>query len=147
MRPLALVALLGVAASAAVSVVTQRVWKLEGVGEFSPFEVVLTASESEIKIRAGGVSNRFAHAVLTRDEAASLGRALLEAAGETEKKCEAVETHGFILPRGDLGMPSHTVTTECTPEKCPAVVPNCPMGRVFVNGAYACAKLTMDGAK
>ena len=54
---------------------------------------------------------------LTSEEAASLGRALLEAAGQPEKVCAA--QNSIIIGPGDLRMPPSMATTECTPEKCP----------------------------
>lgn len=80
-----LVALLAVGASAAV--IMSRAWHLDSrVSVVEKTDTVsLTVSESGTSFARGiGSTN------LTREEAASLGRALLEAAGQPEKVCPAL---------------------------------------------------------
>lgn len=85
---LPLLAVLLCAAVGASAAVVSHVWKLgdDGAGLFA---VVLTTGDEGITLRAGGTVSRFTPARLTKEEAASLGRALLEAAGQPEKVCAA----------------------------------------------------------
>lgn len=77
-----------VGASAAVSM--SKSWRLtrdDGTGTTS---VTMTETPDGVDLLTWGRS-RFEAVKLTKEEAASLGRALLEAAGEPEKVCPAVQ--------------------------------------------------------
>lgn len=119
------VALLAVGASAAVSM--SKSWRLtrdDGTGTTS---VTMTETPEGVDLLTWG-RTRFEAVKMTKDEAASLGRALLEAAGQPEKMCPP--SSGFINP-GSEPMPYNGGTLklkldpwildgrQCRPIPCP----------------------------
>lgn len=86
------VALLAVGASGAVQSFTEKRWVIERPMR-SGVDLVIVSGEEGIRFQAGkGFWDGQYSTNLTRDEAASLGRALLEAAGQPEKVCPTLPT-------------------------------------------------------
>ena len=150
MRALVLVLILAAGASAA-SVQLLRSWRIPDTGTAT---LVNVSEEPDGKVRLrlfGQSAVTFRWADFSREEAASLGRALLEAAGQPEKVCQSgiiIGPHSGTLqldgqwqnpcPCGGVtnsvpGAKTHclpcfngSTTLECTPEKCPGAYLGAP---------------------
>ena len=120
MRLPLLAALLCAAVGASAAVYVEKIFKVIHDDSGVATVAMSTTSDGKVLLMAGGYPNRFDRATLTKEEAASLGRALLEAAGQPEKKCEVCASGCIHLNQNpiDPGILPY-VTTECSPTKCP----------------------------